>query len=161
MSSILQKKTPKKFDLRSKTNHFCSFFCLEKLRIPEFAPEILWPLVPFYIKFQKKINKLQSNKITFLQFRNYSLINRRQLHIFCTQAKTWHQIVWWFTWISLNFQVLARSDHKIVLFFNLQNNFLITSCKNLENQGNSGKSTNNPMSSFHLIEENMELSHTD
>ena len=40
-------------------------------------------------------------------------------------------------------------------------NFMITSCKNLEIQGNSGKSTNNPMSSFRLIEENMELSHTD
>ena len=28
-------------------------------------------------------------------------------------------------------------------------------------QGNSAKSTNNPMSSFGLIEEDMELSHTD
>jgi hypothetical protein len=42
-----------------------------------------------------------------------------------------------------------------------QNNFMITSCKNWGIQGNSAKSTNNPMSSFGLIEENMELSHTD
>jgi hypothetical protein len=42
-----------------------------------------------------------------------------------------------------------------------QNNFIITSCKNWEIQGNSAKSTNNPMSSFGLIEENMQLSHTD
>ena len=33
-----------------------------------------------------------------------------------------------------------------------------TSCKNLEIQGNSGKSTNNLMSSFGLSAENMELS---
>ena len=33
-----------------------------------------------------------------------------------------------------------------------------TSCKNWGIQGNSAKSTNNPMSSFGLIEENMELS---
>ena len=35
---------------------------------------------------------------------------------------------------------------------------MITSCKNLEIQGNSGKSTNNLMSSFGLSAENMELS---
>ena len=45
--------------------------------------------------------------------------------------------------------------------FDLQNNFLITSCKNWGIQGNSAKSTNNPKSSFSLIEENMERSHTD
>ena len=50
-------------------------------------------------------------------------------------------------------------DVIIKLFcFDLQNNFLITSCKNLEIQGNSGKSTNNLMSSFGLSAENMELS---
>ena len=31
---------------------------------------------------------------------SYSLKNRRQLHIFFTQAKTWHRIVCWFSWIS-------------------------------------------------------------
>ena len=35
---------------------------------------------------------------------------------------------------------------------------MIISCKNWEIQGNSAKSTNNPMSSFGLSEENMELS---
>ena len=35
----------------------------------------------------------------------------------------------------------------------------ITSCKNWGIQGNLVKSTSNPMSSFDLIEENMELSH--
>ena len=35
---------------------------------------------------------------------------------------------------------------------------MITSCKNWGIQGNSAKSTNNPMSSFALSEENMELS---
>jgi hypothetical protein len=35
---------------------------------------------------------------------------------------------------------------------------MITSCQNWGIQGNSAKSTNNPMSSFGLIEENMELS---
>ena len=50
-------------------------------------------------------------------------------------------------------------DVIIKLFcFDLQNNFLIISCKNLEIQGNSGKSTNNPMSIFGSIEESMELS---
>jgi hypothetical protein len=38
---------------------------------------------------------------------------------------------------------------------------MITSCKNWRIQGSSDKSTNNLMSSFGLIEENMELSHTD
>ena len=38
---------------------------------------------------------------------------------------------------------------------------MITSCKNWEMQGNSAKSKNNPMSSFGLTKENMELSHTD
>ena len=38
---------------------------------------------------------------------------------------------------------------------------IIISCKNWGNQGNSAKSTNNLMPSFGLIEENMELSHTD
>ena len=37
----------------------------------------------------------------------------------------------------------------------------ITSCKNWEMQENSAKSKNNPMSSFGLTKENMELSHTD
>ena len=35
---------------------------------------------------------------------------------------------------------------------------MITSCKNWGHQGNSAKSPNNPMSSFGLSEENMELS---
>ena len=35
---------------------------------------------------------------------------------------------------------------------------MITSCKNWGIQGNSAKSTNNPMSSFGLSAENMELS---
>ena len=34
---------------------------------------------------------------------------------------------------------------------------MITSCKNWGIQGNSAKSTNNPMSTFGLSEENMEL----
>ena len=34
-----------------------------------------------------------------------------------------------------------------------------TSCKTWKKQGNTQKSTNNPMSSFGLIEENMEMSH--
>jgi hypothetical protein len=59
-----------------------------------------------------------------------------------------------FPWIS---QFLH--DVMIKLFcFDLQNNFMITSCKNLGIQGNSAKSTNNLMSSFGLSEENMELS---
>ena len=45
--------------------------------------------------------------------------------------------------------------------FDLQNNLLITSCKNWGIQGNSAKSAINPMSSFGLIEENMELSYID
>ena len=40
-----------------------------------------------------------------------------------------------------------------------QNNFMITSCKNWGFQGKSAKSTSNPMSSFGLIEYNLELSH--
>ena len=36
---------------------------------------------------------------------------------------------------------------------------MITCCKNWGIQGNSAKSTNNPMSSFGLIEKNLELSH--
>ena len=32
----------------------------------------------------------------FNNFNEYSLINRRQLHIFFTQAKIWHRIVFWF-----------------------------------------------------------------
>ena len=36
---------------------------------------------------------------------------------------------------------------------------MITSCKNWYKQVNTQKSTNNPMSSFDLIEKNMELSH--
>ena len=80
----------------------------------------------------------------------------RQLHIFFTQAKTWHLIVDLakFAWIPL-----FKHDVIIKLFcFDLQNK--ITSCKNWRIQGNSAKS-NNPMSSFGLIEEIMELSHTD
>ena len=65
----------------------------------------------------------------------YSLINRRQLHIFCTQAKTWHRIFCWFTWISLNFQVLAGSDHKIVLFWSSEQFFDHI----MQELGNSGK----------------------
>ena len=38
---------------------------------------------------------------------------------------------------------------------------MITLYKNWGIQGNSAKSTNNPMSSFGLIGENIELSHTD
>ena len=38
---------------------------------------------------------------------------------------------------------------------------MIISCQKCGIQGNSAKSTINPMSSFGLIEENMELSHTD
>ena len=37
----------------------------------------------------------------FPLFNHYSLINRRQLHIFFNQAKTWRMIVCWFCWISL------------------------------------------------------------
>ena len=92
---------------------------------------------------------------------SYSLINRRQLHIFFTQAKTWHRNVCWFSWISMNSPVFEWCDHRIVFFFDLQNNFMVTSWKNWGIQGNSAKSINNPMSSFGLIEENMELSHTD
>ena len=55
------------------------------------------------------------NLLRKLQFIVYSLIDRRQLHIFFTQAKTWHRIVWWFSWISLNYPVFAWFDHKIVL----------------------------------------------
>ena len=50
-------------------------------------------------------------------------------------------------------------DVIIKLFcFDLQNNFMITSCKN---SGEFRESTSNPMSSFDLIKENMELPHTD
>ena len=53
-------------------------------------------------------------------------------------------------------------DVLIKLFsFDLQNNFMNISCKNWGIQENSAKSTNNLMSIFGLIEENMELSHTD
>ena len=38
---------------------------------------------------------------------------------------------------------------------------MITSCKKWGIQGNSAKSAINPMSSFGLIEENMELSYID
>ena len=45
----------------------------------------------------------------------YSLINMRQLQNLFNQSKTWHQIVGWFSWISLFLPVLAWCDHKIVL----------------------------------------------
>ena len=39
----------------------------------------------------------------------YSLINMRQLQSLFNQSKTWHQIVCWFSWISLFLPVLAWS----------------------------------------------------
>ena len=65
----------------------------------------------------------------------YSLINRRQLHIFFTQAKIWHQIVCWFSWISLNSPVFAWCDHKIVLFWSAEQFYDHI----MQKLGNSGK----------------------
>ena len=64
--------------------------------------------------------------------------------------------------IQLNFPAFMQFLHELIikLFYrSKQNNFIITSCKNWQKQGNSVKSTNNPMSSFGLIEKNLELSH--
>ena len=64
--------------------------------------------------------------------------------------------------IQLNFPVLHQILHNVIIkmfYRSKQNNFMITSFKNWGIQGNSAKSTNNPMSSFGSIEENMELSH--
>ena len=72
---------------------------------------------------------------------SYSLINRRQLHIFFTQAKTWHRIVCWFSWISLNSPVFASCDHKIVLFWSAEQSYdhimqkLVKTGKNTVNLG--------------------------
>ena len=46
----------------------------------------------------------------------YSLINRRQLHIFFYQANTWRMIVCWFSWISL---FLPEFTHGLLPWFTL------------------------------------------
>ena len=60
----------------------------------------------------------------------YSLINMRQLQILFNYAKTWHRIV-------CRFQCFYQFLHVIIkLFcFDLQNNFLIRSCKNCVKTG--------------------------
>ena len=76
---------------------------------------------------------------------------------FIFKTKTWHEIVCWFSWIYLFLPVLAWCEHEIVLFWSAEQFYDYI----MQKLGYSAKSTNNPMSSFCLIEENMELSHTD
>ena len=67
-----------------------------------------------------RMSKISESQVNFFSMLLYSLINRRRLHIFFTQAKTWHWIVCWFSWISLNSPVFAWCDHKIVLFWSAE-----------------------------------------
>ena len=81
-------------------------------------------------------------------------MNIRQFHIFFNRAKNWHRIVCWFLCFYLFLPVFAWCDHKIVLFWSAEQYYDHIMQKQVKTQ----KSTNNTMSIFGLIEENMELS---
>ena len=61
---------------------------------------------------------LISDYLSFNIFGSAGLRVVRSDQFFCTQAKTWHQIVCWFTGISLNFQKLRSFFHFILRFWN-------------------------------------------
>ena len=86
----------------------------------------------------------------------YSSINMRQLQ----SIKPKLDIELFVDLAEFPYSYQFLHDVIIKLFcFDLQNNFMITTCKNWQKQGNSAKSTNNPVSSFGLTEQNLELSH--
>ena len=88
----------------------------------------------------------------------YSLICTRQLHIFSIKPKLDMQVF-------VDFYVFTRfwlnlSDRNLKLFWtSKQNNFRFRSSKLSQKWVKTQKSTNNRISSFGLIEKNMELSH--
>ena len=89
---------------------------------------------------------------------DYSLISTKQLHIFSINPKLDMQLF-------VDFCVFTRfwlnlSDRNLKLFWtSKQNNFRFRSSKFSQKRVKTQKSTNNRMSSFGLIEKNMELSH--
>ena len=80
---------------------------------------LLW-IKSYNVTFYCPIFNHQMSLLSTEVVSRYSLTNRRQLHILYTQAKTWHLIVCWFSWISLNSPIFAWCDHKIVLFWSAE-----------------------------------------
>ena len=97
---------------------------------------------------------LQCGHLTICKKEDYRLMYMRQLHILFNETKTWHRIVCWFLWFYLFLPVFAWCDHKIVLQIITKQFYDHTMQKLIK----TGKYTNNPMSSFGLIEYNLELS---
>ena len=72
----------------------------------------------------------------------------RQFHIFFNQAKNWHRIVCWFLCFYLFLPVFAWCDHNIVLQIKTKQ----FSDHIMQKLVKTQNSTNNPISSFGLIE---------
>ena len=87
--------------------------------------------------------------------KGFGLMNMRQLHILFHKPKLDIR-----SFVDFCVYLFLLHDVLMKLFWrSKQNNFIRASCKNWYKQVNTQKSTNNPMSSFGLIEGNIELSH--
>ena len=101
---------------------FLSGFSLKNLAylfLTYIAGEIYWKsfearcdvVLYFFLKREQSVELFWSTILSGC----YILINMSQLQILFYETKTWHRIVWWFSWISLFLPVLAWSDHTSVL----------------------------------------------
>ena len=142
-----------KMFLRSNISN-CSFFWddywltlnenLMEFVSTRFLVGIIFLLVGLWLTENKGIDSHGQN----MSPQSYSLINMRPLQILFNKTKTWHRIVYWFSWISLFLPVLAWCDQKIVLFWSAKQFY----DRIMQKPVKTWKSTNNPMSSFGLIE---------